>query len=191
MLKGFPFKSSSGRWSRFLEESSFIRHYLWKYRRWVGIGLLALVIVDAVEVLPSYFLAKEVIDVIVDQRPIHRLAWMAGAYLATCLLQGVCRYGWRMFLDSGQYFYWPWSSRKICPSPFQPFCEFFWLVSNGLMSLATSDVETVSFAIGTGLLVFADALFYLLTIPVAMFLLSPNSLLSSFVCRFLLYLSLF
>jgi ATP-binding cassette subfamily B protein len=42
------------------------------------------------------------------------------------------------------------------------------------MSLATNDVDAVRMAVGAGLLVFADSIFYFLTIPVAMWILSPT-----------------
>ena len=42
-----------------------------------------------------------------------------------------------------------------------------------LMSLATSDIEAVRLMIGAGVLLFADALFYFLVVPVATLQLSP------------------
>ena len=48
--------------SRFWEETSFLRTYLWKYRKFVGIGLGALVVVDILDVFPPILL-KKVVDV--------------------------------------------------------------------------------------------------------------------------------
>ena len=168
------FKSPPKRLSRFLEESSFIRFYLWKYRRWAGIGLFALIVVDAIEILPPIFL-KEVVDITVERRPIYLLFWIAAAYLTTSLVQGVCRYAWRMYLIRASIFAGRDLREKYAHHLFGLSVSFFDRCRMGnLMSLATNDVEAVRIAIGTGLLVFADALFYLLTIPVAMYMLSPK-----------------
>lgn len=43
-----------------------------------------------------------------------------------------------------------------------------------LMSLSTSDTEAVRQMLGTGLLTFADSIFYFLTVPVVMLWLSPT-----------------
>lgn len=174
------FKGSSRRLSRFLEDSSFIRHYLWKYRRWVGLGLLALIIVDLLEVLPPLYL-KQVVDIVVERRPMFLLFGVACAYLGTSLVQGLCRYGWRMYLIRASIFAGRDLRGKYAHHLFGLSMSFFERKRMGnLMSLATSDVEAVRFGIGTGLLIFADALFYLMSIPVAMFLLSPR--LTFFAC---------
>src|SRR4051794_23141904 len=78
-------------WRRFLEDSSFLRHYLWKYRVYVGLGLLSLVIVDVLEVLPPIFL-KRAVDITVEHGSGQALFQVAVAYVAVALIQGVCRY---------------------------------------------------------------------------------------------------
>ena len=50
-----------------------------------------------------------------------------------------------------------------------------------LMSLATNDVDAIRMALGPGLLTLADALFYFLTVPVAMYWLSPKLTLIAFI----------
>ena len=37
------------RWRRFLADTSFLREYLWKYRKLVAVGILALIVVDLAE----------------------------------------------------------------------------------------------------------------------------------------------
>src|SRR4051794_22302044 len=100
MFRGSSKKLSKGITQRikgFLENSLFIRQYIWKYRSWISIGLLALVVVDTLEILPPIFL-KSSIDIIVERKPASLLGVMALAYLVTSLIQGVCRYTWRMYL---------------------------------------------------------------------------------------------
>lgn len=167
-------KGSANRIDRFLENSSFIRHYLWKYRKWVCIGLGALILVDILDILPPIFL-KQVVDIVVDRGPTTHLAWMAAAYVGTALIQGVCRYGWRMFLIRSSIFAGRDLRSKYAKHLFGLSMSFFDQNRMGdLMSLATNDVEAVRIAIGTGLLVLADALIFVLTVPVAMMILSPR-----------------
>ena len=59
-------------WQRLSSESTFLWFYLRKYRRLVLIGLLALVVVDTLEVLPPLLL-KNAIDV--GSRPSGKSVW--------------------------------------------------------------------------------------------------------------------
>ena len=155
-------------------ESSFIRHYLWKYRRLIAIGLSSLILVDLLEVFPPIFL-KRVVDITVEKGPTRLLMTMALGYVGIAVVQSFCRYGWRMYLIRSSIFAGRDLREKYAHHLFGLSASFFDRRRLGdLMSLATTDVEAVRLAIGTGLLVFADALFYLLTVPVAMYLLSPK-----------------
>ena len=160
--------------SKFREESSFLRHYIWKYRNFVVMGLGALLFVDILEVFPPIFL-KGSVDVITERKPYHFLAYFALAYLVTSLLQGIGRYGWRMYLIrssmlAGRDLRFKYSSHLFGLS-----ASFFDKRRIGdLMSLATNDVDAVRMALGAGLLTFADSIFYFLTVPIAMFILSPK-----------------
>lgn len=49
------------------------------------------------------------------------------------------------------------------------------------MSLSTNDTEAIRMALGPGLLVAADALFYFITVPIAMLMLSPQLTLLAFL----------
>ena len=172
MLEGAS-KRLSKYYSKFLDDSSFIRHYLWVYRRWVSAGLLALVIVDLLDILPPIFL-KYAIDIAVERRPARLLGITALAYFGVSMVQGVCRYAWRMYLIRASIFAGRDLRGKYADHIFGLSISFFDHRRMGdLMSLAINDVEAVRIAVGTGLLVFADALFYLLTVPFAMWWLSP------------------
>ncbi len=162
------------------QNRDLLRHYLWKYRQWIGIGLVSLVVVDVIDVLPPLLL-KEVVDIAVERRPVLFLARVACAYFGISLIQGLCRYGWRMFLIRSSIFAGRDLRARYAKHLFGLSASFFDRSRMGdLMSLATNDVEAVRTAIGTGLLVFADALIYLLTVPIAMYWLSPQ--LTLFVC---------
>jgi ATP-binding cassette subfamily B multidrug efflux pump len=166
-------KRLSQYFSKFLNDSSFIRHYLWKYRSWVFIGLFALVIVDILDILPPIFL-KHAVDIVVDRQPARLLGITALAYFAVSIVQGICRYAWRMYLIRASIFAGRDLRGKFSHHIFGLSVSFFDHRRMGdLMSLAINDVEAVRIAVGSGLLVFADALFYILTVPFAMYWLSP------------------
>jgi len=168
-------------YARFLEESVFIRQYLWINRRLVGVGLVALVIVDILEVLPPLYL-KNAVDVAVEKKPPVLLLYFAGAYLLTALVQAICRYGWRMYLIRASMLSGRDLRNRLSRHLFGLGASFFDRSRIGnLMSLTTSDVEAVRMEIGPGVLVLADALFYFLTVPVAMFMLSPKLALIAFL----------
>ncbi|MGZ3688788.1 MAG: ABC transporter ATP-binding protein, partial [Bdellovibrionota bacterium] len=156
------------------EESSFLRHYLWKYRRLIGVGLLALIIVDLLEIFPPLFL-KRAVDAVTEHQPVGVLKTVAILYLVNSLLQGVCRYAWRMYLIRAGIVSGRDIRARYAGHLFRLSASFFDRKRIGeLMSLATSDVEAVRMAIGNGILVMADSLFYLATVPIAMYLLSPR-----------------
>jgi ATP-binding cassette subfamily B multidrug efflux pump len=168
------FRGSQKRPLRLLEGSSFIRHYLWKYKVWVGIGLLALVVVDVLDILPA-FLLKRVVDVVVERQPLKLLGFLALGYFGIAILQGICRYAWRMFLIRASVLAGRDLRSEYTRHLYGLSISFFDRQRLGdLMSLATNDIEAVRMAIGAGLLVFADALFFLLTVPIAMYLMSPK-----------------
>jgi ATP-binding cassette subfamily B protein len=178
----FSSKSSlKGGWERFLEESATIRHYIWKYRGYVAVGLLALVMTDILEIAPPWLL-KLTVDIATGDRPLSLLKWAVAGYLGTATLQALGRYGWRMYLTRASMF----SGRDIRKS----FAEHLFGLSQSffdrrpigdLMSLATSDVEAVRMMLGAGLLTLADSIFYFMTVPVAMYFLSPKLTLIAFL----------
>ncbi len=183
-MSGEPSRSKSvlltairRRWQR----TALLRELLSKYRRFVVLGLGALILVDILEVLPPILL-KQAVDVVVDREPIAELGWIAGFYLLVAVAQGFCRYAWRIFLIRSSHLAARdlrnrYSRRLFGLSP-----SFFDRRKLGdLMSLATNDVEAVRMALGPGLLVAADAIFYFVTVPVAMFWLSPQLTLLAFL----------
>ncbi|MGK5082401.1 ABC transporter ATP-binding protein [Bdellovibrionota bacterium FG-1] len=167
---------------RFLENSSLIRHYLWKYRTYVCLGLGTLVVLDGLEILPPLFLKQAVDLSTAGTANFGELRRIAALYLAVALIQGVCRYGWRMYLIRASMFAGQDMRQSFTEHLFGLSTSFFDRRPIGeLMSLATNDIEAVRMELGAGILVFADSLFYLLTVPVAMYWLSPQLTLLTFV----------
>ena len=92
------------RWAKHREESSFLREHIFaKYRGFVGFGVATLVVVDVLEILPPLFL-KRAIDVTLASGPVRALVSVALAYLGVAIIQGFCRYGWRMYLIRASLF---------------------------------------------------------------------------------------
>jgi ATP-binding cassette subfamily B protein len=138
-------------------------------------------VVDILEVLPPFFL-KEAVDVVTLGQPMVRLAYLALAYAGVALIQGLGRYGWRMYLIRASLLTGRDLRNRFTDHLFSLSCRFFDRRPIGeLMSLATSDVEAVRMTLGAGLLTLADALFYFITVPVAMYLLSPKLMLLAFI----------
>ncbi len=165
----------------FFEKSSFIRHYLWKYRRFVVVGFAALFLVDVLEAVPPIFL-KRAVDVAVDRGPLKLLGETALAYFGVSLVQGLCRYAWRMYLIRASVFAGRDLRGEYTHHLFSLSASFFDRTTIGsLMSLSTSDVESVRTAIGSGVLVMLDSFFYFITVPVAMYFLSPKLTLLAFI----------
>src|SRR3954469_21368361 len=137
----------AGPWRRFLEDSALIRSYLWKYRRWVSIGLVTLIILDVLEVVPPLLL-KEAVDATMVAGTERKLLWLAVAYLAVAVVQGICRYGWRMFLIRSSLLSGRDIRGRFSHHLFTLPMSFFDRKPIGdLMSLATSDTEAVRTAI--------------------------------------------
>jgi ATP-binding cassette subfamily B multidrug efflux pump len=158
---------------RLLENTSFLRFYFKKYIHWMWIGLSALFLVNILDLfLP--LIIKSAIDQVLLKKSNHLLI-LAFAYLFISLVQGLCRYAWRMYLIRSSIFSGRDLRAQYTDQLFHLSSSFFDQHRTGdLMSLATNDVESVRIALGTGVLVLVDALFYVLTLPVVMWMLSPQ-----------------
>ena len=164
-----------------MENSSLLRQYMKDYRRPICLGLFALVLVDILEVFPPLFL-KGAVDAVSEHKTRRQLLYFALAYLSTAFLQGVCRYGWRIYIVNTSLSAGRDLRKGFVDHLFGLSASFFDRNKIGdLMSLAISDVDAVRMALGAGLLTFADSLFYLMTVPIAMYLLSPKLMLLAFL----------
>ncbi len=161
------------RWRRLLHESAFLRHYFWTYRRLMAVGLVALLVVDALEVVPPILL-KSAVDRVVAGGPASALIALALGYLGISGLQAVGRYTWRMYVIRTSTLAARDLRNRFADHLLGLSASFFDRRRIGdLMSLATSDIEAVRMMIGAGVLLFADAIFYFLVVPVVMLQLSP------------------
>ncbi|MBI1871185.1 MAG: ABC transporter ATP-binding protein [Chlamydiae bacterium] len=162
----------------FLETIQKLYDYAKPYRKQFALGILALLAVDLLQVLPPLILKKFIdqasLALTGDPRltPFIQLGLL---YASIAVGQGICRYFWRMFLIKGSFN----AAQGIREEYFKklqrlPPSFYDHHPIGDLMSLATNDVEAIRFALGPGLLVLADATFFLMSIPPAMFILSPK-----------------
>src|SRR5690606_20645096 len=153
---------------------SFLKKYLAPYRKQMSIGLTTLVLLDLTEILPPIIVMKAV-DAIIAGTTFRELLLYAGAYLLVFLVQGVFRWAWRIFIIRSSLPAGRDLRRDFVAHLFRMPASFYDKNRVGeLMALANSDVDSIRQFLGPGLLTFADALIYLATVPVAMYLLSPE-----------------
>ncbi|NLI79143.1 MAG: ABC transporter ATP-binding protein [Candidatus Riflebacteria bacterium] len=154
------------------------RELFWRfigaYKKEFGLAVLALAIVDAMDVLPPLII-KGAIDVL-EKGEGSRMLWiLAGAYLAASLLQAVFRYYWRKYFLGTSHVV-VYDLRKQLYEHLQTLSfGFFNRNKTGeLMSRLTNDIDEIRMMFGIGLLLMMDALFYFLSVPFIMLWLSPR-----------------
>ena len=158
----------------FWEKISLIREAFVRYKKPMTYGFLTLIAVDLLETIPPLLL-KHALDGIVANEPFYKLIQFAALYLAVALLQGACRYGWRIFLIRSSHKAGRDLRSNFVSHLFKLPASFYDKNRVGdLIAHANGDVESVRMFIGPGLLTLADAVFYILIVPVVMFLLSPK-----------------
>src|SRR5690606_31565915 len=150
----------------------------WKYKKLVAIGLFCILVVDLLDLIPPLLL-QSTIDHLTqtgfNENSQLVLLEFAIAYFSISILQAIGRYGWRIFLIRTSMMSGRDLRERFAKHLFSLSTSFFQRHRSGdLMALATNDTEAVRMALGAGMITFADAAFYLLTIPIAMFWLSPE-----------------
>ncbi len=162
----------------FFDTIKILYSYLRPFRKRIIVGLIALLFVDILNAFPPLVLKR-----FIDQaektfqgdhyyKPYMILGFL---YIWIAILQGVLRYIWRQMLIKSSHM----AAEKIRDDYFKklqtlPPSFYDQNPIGDLMALATNDVEAIRFALGPGLLVFADAVFLFLAIPPAMIYLSPK-----------------
>ncbi len=153
--------------------------YIAKYRKRYALGLLALIVVDLINVLFPLVL-KEAIDSIEAKNFSHVLLFSL-SYLALTALQGIGRYLWRTYLTGTSHFIASdlrvELNENLQRLPQKNYQEYR---TGDLMSRATNDVESIRMAVGPGILVALDSLFLFIMIVPVMFWMSVKLSLLAF-----------
>lgn len=165
-----------------VEQLRPIFRYVKKYRKMYAIGIAALVGVDILEIFPPLLL-KSGVDQLTDQSATSSsLATLALIYVAVALGQAFMRYLWRMFIVRTSMFAADDMRREFFEHLLGLAPGFFRRKRVGdLVSLASNDIQNVRFVLGPTILVFFDAIFYILAIVPVMIYLSPKLALLSLV----------
>lgn len=156
------------------DNSIIYRVFVKKYKRYFIFGTLSLIAVDIINIFPPLII-KKTIDILPNETNLTRIATFAGLFLLVSFCQGVCRYLWRMYFI-GTSFRCDYDLRMAFFEHIETLSQkFFQKYKTGdLMSRATNDIGAVRMAVGPGLLIGLDAIFYFFVIPPIIISLSPK-----------------
>ena len=158
----------------FWEKSIVYRVFIKKYKRYFIIGTLSLIAVDIINIFPPLII-KKAIDVFSTEVNLSEIAVLSGLFILVSLSQGVCRYLWRIHFI-GTSFRCDYDLRMAFFGHIETLSQkFFQKYKTGdLMSRATNDIGAVRMAVGPGLLIGLDAIFYFFVVPPIIIYLSPK-----------------
>jgi len=158
----------------FWEKSIVYRVFIKKYKRYFIIGTLSLIAVDIINIFPPLII-KRAIDVFSNEVNLTKIAVLSGLFILVSFLQGVCRYLWRIHFI-GTSFRCDYDLRMAFFGHIETLSRrFFQKYKTGdLMSRATNDIGAVRMAVGPGLLIGLDAIFYFFVVPPIIIYLSPK-----------------
>ncbi|MBF0545038.1 MAG: ABC transporter ATP-binding protein [Candidatus Riflebacteria bacterium] len=147
---------------------------LLNYKKPLFFGILSLAVTDITDISPPLII-KAVIDGIEKNRDAVLLLKLTVAYLLISLVQGFFRFLWRKFFIGTSHMAAYFLRKKIYEHVQLLPSGFFNRMKTGeLMSRLTGDIEEARTMFGLGLLLFMDALFYFLTVPIILFTLSAK-----------------
>lgn len=156
------------------EKGIIYRVFVKKYKRYFIFGTISLIAVDIINIFPPLII-KKALDILSMEANLPKIAVFSGLFLLVSLCQGVCRYLWRMNFI-GTSFRCDYDLRMAFFEHIETLSQrFFQKYKTGdLMSRATNDIGAVRMAVGPGLLIGLDAIFYFLVIPPIIIYLSPK-----------------
>lgn len=144
------------------------------YRRHLLYGVLSLIIVDIADILPPIIL-KTAIDAIERGNDMKTVVYCGVAMIVTAIIQAIFRFFWRQFfLGTSHRSVYDLRKALFAHLLKLPFHYFSRTRTGDIMSRLTNDIQEIRFMLGIGILVFLDASFYFMTIPIIMIWLSPK-----------------
>lgn len=156
------------------EKSIIFRVFVKRYKRYFIFGTISLIVVDIINIFPPLII-KKAVDILSKEVNLTKIAIFSGLFLLASFCQGVCRYLWRMNFI-GTSFRCDYDLRMAFFEHMETLSQrFFQKYKTGdLMSRATNDIGAVRMAVGPGLLIGLDAIFYFFVIPPIIIYLSPK-----------------
>ena len=167
--------------SSFLKENLAYKVFIKKYKKYFIFGVSSLIVVDVLNIIPP-LLIKEAVDILTAEGSFTKIAYISGIYVLISLIQGTGRYLWRTNFI-GTSFRCDYDLRMAFFKHTETLSQsFFQKYKTGdLMSRATNDLTAVRMAVGPGLLIGLDAIFYFFLIPPIVIYLSPKLALYTFL----------
>jgi ATP-binding cassette subfamily B protein len=167
--------------SSFLKDNLAYKVFIKKYKRYFIFGVSSLIVVDVLNIIPP-LLIKEAVDILMAEGSFTKIAYISGIYVFISLIQGTGRYLWRTNFI-GTSFRCDYDLRMAFFKHTETLSQsFFQKYKTGdLMSRATNDLTAVRMAVGPGLLIGLDAMFYFFLIPPIVIYLSPKLALYTFL----------
>jgi ATP-binding cassette, subfamily B, multidrug efflux pump len=148
--------------------------FMREFKRPLTGGVVALAITDLTDILPPLVI-KAGIDSLEKGTTAGNLAGLAGILIGLSILQGFGRFFWRrFFLGTSHEAVFRLRGRLYDHLQTLPASFFTRTRTGDLMSRLTNDLDEVRMMMGFGILLFADALFYFLSVPFLMLWLSPR-----------------
>ena len=137
--------------------------------------------VDVINIVPP-LLIKEAVDTLTSDGSLTKIAYISGLYIIISFVQGAGRYFWRVYFI-GTSFRCEYDLRMAFFKHIETLSQSFFrkYKTGDMMSRATNDLTAVRMAVGPGLLIGLDAMFYFILIPPIVIYLSPKLALYTFL----------
>lgn len=165
----------------FLKDNLAYKVFIKNYKKYFILGTASLIVVDIISTIPP-LLIKKAVDILTSEGSLAKIAYISSIYVLTSLIQGAGRYLWRTNFI-GTSFRCEYDLRMAFFRHTETLSQsFFQKYKTGdLMSRATNDLNAVRSAVGPGLLIGLDAMFYFFLIPPIVIYLSPKLALYTFL----------
>ncbi len=151
-----------------------VREYFWKFKKPLGLGVLALALVDVLDVLPPLII-RQAVNALEKGEGYTVLLWMAVAFLVAAAFQGLFRYFWRKyFIGTSHLTAYDLRGRLYKHLQGLSYAFFSRSKTGDLMSRLTNDIDEIRQMFGIGFLLLMDALFYFMSVPFIMLWMSPT-----------------
>ncbi|MBF0206866.1 MAG: ABC transporter ATP-binding protein [Oligoflexia bacterium] len=145
------------------------KYYIWRFRRQFGWGVLAIVLINALDVLPPIIL-KDIIDGTKSGKFTLPLPYLSLALAIIYVCMGGLRFAWRFFfmitarkidVDLKKNIF-----EKILKGNYRDVSA---LTPGSVVSFLGQDIENFRMFIGPGVLIFFDMISYLVYVPCMLF----------------------
>jgi len=167
--------------SSFFKDNLAYRVFIKEYKKYFIFGTIALIVVDVINIVPP-LLIKEAVDTLTSDGSLTKIAYISGLYIIISFVQGAGRYFWRVYFI-GTSFRCEYDLRMAFFKHIETLSQSFFrkYKTGDMMSRATNDLTAVRMAVGPGLLIGLDAMFYFILIPPIVIYLSPKLALYTFL----------